>query len=349
MPSLTCFLYGQIDPAIEGVLDEPGFRQVLEACLHHGRFTQGEGEGAGLVGRAQACGLLERTDDGAFRPGPRLVIMSAAMERAFHAVVAPLVEAELGIVAETVPLLQEAYGACSTAARFGWPEVCHTVVAAMLLDLAVGVELHLAEDVGRTSGPGVVWAFERLTAQNGFGVRMTTAPDGRAAFSQMWHVRVKRAPLGVAPGMVELLARHARGEEVALGGREGLYLKFMKLLRGSEITIPVFLPEDTEQLLAPLREGASRIVRDVVLPAFERVKQEQPLWRELDRSESYRHSAMRLLLEYAIDRVVEAGVIPAFPEGEGVPLAWGTWLWIEPPDRPAQLIPTGFEAASGAP
>lgn len=147
--------------------------------------------------------------------------------------------------------------------------------------------------------------------------------------------------------MVELLAAHARGERVALGGPDALYLRFAKLLRGSEIIIPTFLPDDTERMLAALGPSASRIVEQALLPAIEEVKR-LPSWGEVDRSESYRHAAVRLLLEYATDRVVDAGLLAPFPEGVGVASTWGTWLWIEPDHRPAKLVPASFGAATEA-
>jgi hypothetical protein len=40
--------------------------------------------------------------------------------------------------------------------------------------------------------------------------------------------------------------------------------------------------------------------------------------------------AIRLILEYGIDRVISAGVCDPFPELPETPVEWGRWLWDDP-------------------
>jgi hypothetical protein len=337
-----CFLYGRGSAETQALLDDPGFPRLIEACFRTGRLKDAE---PGFAQRAAAQGLIAPAADGggAWVPGPRMVLVPRTIERDFRTQVEPFLDRYVAIVRETLPALQQVYAGCSPAARVAWPAVCHTVVAGMLVDLSVGAQLHLAEGVRKTHGRNVVWVFESIAARNGFGVRWNGTPSSHCGVAQMWHVRVKQPRLRLEPRMAEVLARHACGEPVQ-SGPDVVYLRYIKLLRGGEITVPAFLPADTERLLEPLMAGAARIVREAILPALERFR-----WQDLqsgtDAVEGYRHSAVRLLLEYAIDRVVDAGLIPPFPEGEGVPPAWGTWLWIEPAHRPARLVPAGFQEA----
>lgn len=333
---LQCFLFGQAEPATQAVLDDAAFRAAIAGFFRDGRFDVPD---PSLAERAIAAGLLSRREDGGVDAGQRLVTTSAEAERELHAAVAVHVDRYLGITAETLPQLRRAYEACSAAAQFPWSDVCHSIVAGMFLDLAIGAEIHIREEVSDKHGSHVVWAFENITAQNGFGVRWLALPRSQFGVVQMWHVRVNRPALRLDSAMVSFLASHALGQPVALGGPHGVYLRFAKLLRGNTITIPVFLPDDAERLLEPLLSGAARIVREATMPALQSMSG-MSAWKAVGEDENHRHAAVRLLLEYAIDRVIDAGLLEPFPNGNVAAPApsWGTFLWIEPAGRPMRLV-----------
>lgn len=132
---------------------------------------------------------------------------------------------------------------------------------------------------------------------------------------------------------MKVLASISRGEAVGSHPRELLALKHLKLVRtvaGSlQPQIPAFGASDTARLRGPLEEGARRLVTGAIDPALE-LLEGHPWWRERLRSEAYRHVALRLILDYGIDRVISAGVCDPFPEGPEAPVEWGRWLWDDP-------------------
>lgn len=332
-------LYGTADAELEALASRPALRQLVDACFRTGTMPAPEPD---LATAATAHGLLRRTEAG-WEPGSRLILVPREPERALRTLIEPALDIYLGIAAATIPTLRAAYERCAAASSFAWSEVCHGVVAGMFIDLAVGAQLGLAADVIRDCGTSVLWVFENVSAANAFGVRWSAPPSNRQGLAQLWHTRVARQPLKVNAEMVGALARHAVGQPVG-ADRDWLYLRYLKLVRSGAITIPVFGPEDTPRLLAPLQAGAARLVEEAISPALE-LAAEHPWWQQLHQRGGFRHAALRLVLEYAVDRVIDAGLLAPFPSGADVPLAWGRWLWIEPEGAPSRLVPTSFATA----
>jgi hypothetical protein len=112
-----------------------------------------------------------------------------------------------------------------------------------------------------------------------------------------------------------------------------LVLKHLQLVRTSagapRLQVPAFGASDAARLREPLEQGARRLVAGAIDPALALLKL-HPWWRERVRSEAYRHVAIRLILEYGIDRVISADVCDPFPEPPEAPVEWGRWLWDDP-------------------
>jgi hypothetical protein len=203
----------------------------------------------------------------------------------------------------------------------------------MFLDLAMGRELVRSGQVSLRPDRGtVVWAFEGLSAGNAYGVQWAPATRPRAGFAQLWSRRARRPPLRLGTAVVEALWRTALGDTVADTPEEHLYLRHLKLARkaGSslDVQVPAFGPPDTERLLPLLDHGARELVADAIVPALALVG-EHPWWNERIHEEAYRHAAVRLILEYGIDRVIAAGGLEAFPQGPDLEAEWGRWIWVE--------------------
>ena len=178
---------------------------------------------------AVECGLLVRNGAGLVA-GPRLVVVTAAAERACLQAVQPALTTYVRVVEQALPLLREAYSACAAARRFAWPEVEHTLVPGLLMDMGVGQVLDIPGQVLGTHGASVVWAYAQVSADNAYGVRWVHAGEG--GLGQLWHAHVPREPVPVSPHMVAQLLDLARGEQPALSPKDGLYLRYRRLVAG---------------------------------------------------------------------------------------------------------------------
>ena len=339
MPAIgqQVFLYGRGHTETQAVYSDSRFDALVAGYFESGRLECDDD----LAEKALACGLLAN-EDGGYSAGPRLMLVPRAAELELRNRIEPAIDVYLGIVSKTVPALRAAYEAGEAARSFDWSQVCHTIVAGMLIDLSVGVNLKLAADVRGTIGDAVIWAFENISAENGFGVQWNVGSHPSRAAAQLWHRTVTRQPLRLEKAMSDALVQLARGEAEVSSSREWLFLKFTKLVREGKVVPPVFGPDDTTRLLEPLMSAGVELVEKAVTPAFEMAARD-PWWGRLNEDASYRHAVVRLVLEYATDRVVSAGLLPPFPTGE-VDVTWGRWVWIEPDDSPGRLVPPSFDA-----
>lgn len=336
------YLYGHADPAFHQLLDDPVLERLLRAWRssgpRQGESTEVEAENPEEAAHLVDAGLVAE-EAGELRPGPRLAVVGRQAERDFRTAVAPALDAYLTAVAATVPRLRRAYGDTTPADRFPWEAVSHTLVAGLLLDLAVGARLDFAEKVKESQGNAVVWAFEAVSAGNAFGVQWVGSPDNLRGVAQLWHVAVERPALRLSRPAAELLVRRVLGETVDTTSRHWLFLKFLGFLQRGEPTVPAFRPEDSERLLEPLMEGGDRLVREAVRPALEAASR-LPRWAAVEDDPGPRHAAVRLILEYGVDTVLDAGLLEPFPRGRPAP-AWGRWIWIEEGPTP-RLLPTAL-------
>lgn len=334
MSGLRMNLYGLSTPEIVGLMRDDAFRAWVRQLFASGEIPVPE-EASALLERALHHGLLV-ADGGRCRPGSRLVLVPAVAEGDLAALLAPALERYVGVAAAVVDELEEAYSHTAVSHRFPWPEVSHAVSAGMFLDLAMGGELIRAGEIQRQVDETVVWAFEQISAENSLGVELSGAQsEERLVFAQLWHCRLTRPSVRLTEAHRRLLASLAADvQRAALDPESRLYLGYLGLLRKVESAwrpgIPYFGPADSERLLPLLRRGAAQLVRSAVVPALDLLAG-HPWWGDRAADDRYRHAAVRLILEYGIDRVVAAGLLAPFPEQGKVVAAWGRWLWQDPP------------------
>lgn len=270
-----------------------------------------------------------------YRAGRRLVVIPAAAERGVAELLRPALARYVEIAGDTGARLRAVYGGTTAAERFSWPRVSHSLLAGLFLDLATGQEVLRSGRVARRpTGDSVIWAFQSASAENAYGVSVVPAgPPHRAAFAELWHRRTRQAEPRLGPALVEMLARIARGEPAGGSPKELLVLKHLRLVRTSggapRLQVPAFGDSDTARLRGPLEQGARRLAAGAIDPALELLER-HPWWHDRVRSEAYRHVALRLVLDYGIDRVISAGVCDPFPDPAETPVEWGRWLWDDP-------------------
>jgi hypothetical protein len=340
VPPRIC-IYGDASLDLMRLVQNPGFASLLAPLF------------AGMPGdtaRAEDAIVLEAArldvialDGRQYSGGRQLTTVPADAERDLRGLLAEPLTAYAGIFAEWVPRLREAFLAGRAAAEFTWADVAHTIVAGMTADIGVGRALALHEIAVTHHGRRVVWAFERISAKNPFGVIWMRGSTERRGVVQLWHGDVMRAPLRMAPAAVIALERIADGSPERADPKQVMYLRHLGLLRAGagppRPTIPVFVPEDADRLGAVIRGACRELVARAITPALAAIF-DCGWWRDRAGDERARLAAMRLLLEYGTDGLINAGLLPRFPAGPAVPFAWGRWLWLEP---------DGVEAAVGPP
>jgi hypothetical protein len=352
--------------------------------------TAAAGASGGAVGvsgaraAALACGLLAR-EGGRVVAGRRLVIVPAAEEERFRSLVLPALGRYLEVIGDAVPRLRRAFADCAAAGWCSWTEVCHAVVAGMLMDLEVG--RHLPAGVCE-EGPGprvpVVWAFERPLAENAFGVQSVRDPESGWSIAQLWHAGGARRELRIDPPLLRAVGRIAGSappgggapsagsapaggsappagsapsrDSAPSGGSAGgalpvdagrglLWLRHHRLVAGRRLRLPAFAAADWRRLQDALQPAAAALVAEAVGPALAALGGE-PFWTPPRRL----HAAVRLLLEAAADHVVAAGLLPSFPPAGVEAPGWGRWLWEQDPaaDSGSDSAPRSADAPRSA-
>ena len=329
--TMAIYLFGDRNSEISALIGDPGFQELVRELFANGR-AQVPPIPSRAADAAVTCGLLEKEGD-VLSEGPRLVVIPASAEVDSPSLMRPSLASYVGIAAEVASELRRVYERTAASRRFGWPQVSHAIVAGMFLDLAMGNEVYGSGQIlRRPVGDTVVWAFEGISARNAYGVQWTAGPQ-RTFFAQLWHRKVRRGHVRMTSALVSLLAEVALGSSGSLSAEELLYLRHLGLLRKSgssfRVEVPVFGPDDSENLLPILVEGGQRLVADAIVPALDSLAY-HPWWRERYRQDRYRHAAVRLVLEYGIDRVILSKTLEPFPEQKDLPVEWGRWLWIEP-------------------
>jgi hypothetical protein len=347
MNGLRLYLYGRADVELWSLLEGAELQNVVG---DHLAGREARSDGAGTVPDAALIRGLLADDGGCYVPGARMVLVPAGPEREVRQLMEPLLDRYAEVAAAVIPRLRRAYEATAAAYRFTWEQVSHALVAGMLLDLAVGSELWRSGWIRRQHWETAVWAFERVSAANAFGVRWVGDTAGRCGFAQLWHRDVKRPNLRLDEGMVALLGRLAAGNRpTAAPPKSLLYLRYVKLLeqqdRELRLAVPAFDAGDFDRLLVPMVAGARSLVAEAVAPALERAMAHSWWGRQGDQG-SHCHAAVRLMLEYGIDRVIAEGLLAPFPRGAAEP-AWGRWVWVES-GGPLTLVAGAFDGVEVA-
>lgn len=339
---LVLYMFGERSPEIATLLRERSF-QGLVGELFRAEEPALPCEPPPVWHAAVRLDLLASAGDATpegeparrYRAGRRLVLIPAAAGRGAADLLHPALVRYVEIAGDTGARLREAYSGTAAAERFAWPQVSHSLLAGLFLDLAMGREVLRSGRISRRpAGDSVLWAFQGVAAENAYGVSVVPAgPPHPVAFIELWHRRTRPAAPRLSPSCVAVLAGIARGEQPGGSSRELLVLKHLKLVRTSggapRLQVPVFGASDAARLRGPLEQGARRLVTDAVDPALALLER-HPWWRERIRSETYRHAAIRLILEHGIDRAIASGVCDPFPEPPETPVEWGRWLWEDP-------------------
>lgn len=324
---LQPYLYGRYSPEISGILGEPGFRPLLAAVFAGEGTTE---ELRPLAQRAVDAQLLADLDPPT--PGERLVTVSKDRETAFLELAQPWLDRYLGLCLKGARDLERAYGELAVARHHPWEAVCHTLVAGFLMDLAIGHQLALGDEVRENHSSAVVWAFEWISADNAFGVQWLPAGRPGSGYGQLWHRTTNRRPLRLGRAAIQRLLDHAGDGPAEEDAKTDLWLRYQKLLRGSPEPRPVppyFSPEDAGRLVPLLMEAGRRLVEEAVAPCLAAAA-EDPVWGPIADLPGSSHAGVRLLLEYATDRLVDAGGLAPFPATGTAGPEWGRWLWEEP-------------------
>ena len=327
-------MFGERRPEIAALLRERSFQSLVGDLFRTEEPALPRTPGSVWDDAVRLDLLASARESNRYRAGRRLVLIPAAGQGAAD-LLRPALARYVEITGDTGARLRAAYGETAAAERFTWPQVSHTVLAGLFLDLATGREVLRTGRVSRRpTGDTVLWAFQGSAAENAYGVSAVPAgPPCRAVFAELWHRRIPRTGPQLGPALVEILARIARGEPAGGSPRELLLLKHLRLVRTSRgaprLQVPAFGASDTARLRGPLEQGARVLVAEAIDPALA-LLEGHPWWRERVRSEAYRHAAIRLILDQGIDRVISAGVCDPFPEPPDVPVGWGRWLWDDP-------------------
>ncbi len=337
------YLFGDAHPGMSALVGNQDFRRLVRDLYLAGMAPlppNPSEQVAEALEQAVDCELFHVTG-AVYRRGPALVPIPASAEGDLPRRIRPALAHYVEIAEEVSAELRSLYESTAARERFDWSEVSHSFVAGLLLDLAMGQAVVTSGQIRRLpSGDSVIWAFEKVSADNAFGVQWT--PGGpRSFYAQLWHSNKIHRPVGqLMVPVAKSLVQVASGQEVEMP-KNLLFLRYLKLLRkvgsGWELGLPVFGPEDVRRLLPVLVEGGRRLVDDAVVPALERIA-EHPWWRSRIEKDAYRHAAVRLVLEYGTDCVIAAGVLDAFPPVADLDASWGRWLWTEP-DEELSLMP----------
>jgi hypothetical protein len=321
-------LFGRNDPAIVTVLADRRF-DVLVAGLFAGAADFPEETGP-LAERALAHGLLRREAE-RLLPGPRMVLIPDRPEGELAALFEPALDRYLGVMSAVVPEIRQAFEECAASRRFPWDEAGHALAAGLLMDLSVGRQLFARHPELRPQLDPVIWIFERPRTRNAFGVQFAKDPESGWALVQLWHRGLQRPALNIRDELAGFLGRLASGDPGDADAPGWLHLRYVGLVRrkgrSHELLVPSFTPEEWRRLATRLQAGAGRLVEEAILPALSLLPG-HPFWG--DESATGRpYTAVRLLLDCATDRVVDSGLLPAFPPTEKVSPAWGRLLWNE--------------------
>lgn len=346
MSVASLLLYGDKTPGIAALLASSELRQLI-APLLRAEAAESPLPRTETFESAVEEGLLAASGK-SYRPGDKLVVIPAHAERDLPALMGSALTRYAEIASDAASELHRITADLEVGRHNEWSGLSHPVVAGLMLDLAVGDVLLTDDQIQREPvGGTVVWAFEQISGKNSFGVQWWPAEGDRAMFAQLWHRTVPRGDLRLSPQLVDCLLQEAglttADSPAAAHGKHRLYLRHLGFLKpsqnGTKLPFPVFGQSETRELLPTLSTAGRRLVEEGVKPALD-VLVDHPWWGSRVENDAYRHAAVRLILEYGVDRALETGALPPFPATENEPPVWGRWLWQEPGDAGTSLIPS---------
>jgi hypothetical protein len=324
-------LYGAEDAGLRHLMGDQLFIAAINEIARRGRCENGR-EMLAACERSLDFGLLQRVDS-ALVPGPNLVLVDSEAESGLAAALQLDLGVYAGILHEALPALRSVYETLPAAQLFGWSEVVHTIVAGFVMDLGVGREVYrqgygLREDTTRS----VLWAFAGQGPVNPFGVQCQRCAEGDGGLSQLWHRTVTRPRLQATSELVTELLLLANGTLADVSGASWLLLRQQRIVErrpsGFALLIPSFDAAALHHLQQVCDGVAAKIVSQAIVPVLRRCSALYG-WTQLDRTPCVQHAALRLILEKATDRLVDAEILASFPTAASVAPSWGRWLWSE--------------------
>ena len=218
-----------------------------------------------------------------------------------------------------------------------WQDISHIVVAGLLLDIGVRDELLRSGLIRQQPENFWIWAFENGTcAKSAFGIKVWRGDEELAAVHELWHCASRRPlQLKVTAADIALLRsvslfQHGHQASIAdVVARQSalklLFYKFLRLEGGSYRTnLPVLHAPAEQAVKVEIARVARRIVAESVQEAMEGAVQIYRRETDAGVPDLFRHAFARLLLEHAMDQVLEAHLLPEFPLMAGYP--WGCWF-----------------------
>lgn len=218
-----------------------------------------------------------------------------------------------------------------------WEDVAPILIAGLVLDIGVRNVLLTAGFIKEQPQDFWIWVFEAGTcARNALGLRIWGGPPPEASLNELWHHLTQRPyPLQISVEDVRLLSSiAARGKECncssweASRRRSALKLAFYKLLKKNRDCYILNVPALDSHAQEKVYREATRVARRVV---SEGVGASIEIAEALCRSEFYiestdifKHAFARLLLEHAVDCILECHLLEPFPTAADYP--WGCWL-----------------------
>lgn len=218
-----------------------------------------------------------------------------------------------------------------------WQNMAHIVVAGLLIDVGIRDELLRKGLIRRQPSDFWIWAFENGTcARSAFGLKVWRSDKNTSALHELWsHFSQRPVSLKITASDISVLQSISLGNVIgatAVFNEEErqsiLKLLFYKFLRQEEdhykTNLPVLHASNEQAVKAEIARVAQRIVSGSVQEAMAGAVQIYQSETETDVPDLFRHAFARLLLEHAMDAVLDAHLLAEFPRKAEYP--WGCWL-----------------------
>jgi hypothetical protein len=220
--------------------------------------------------------------------------------------------------------------------RCSWDELSHIVTAGMVIDMGLRDQLLHLGLIEQQPIDFWMWIFEGGTgATHGFGVRLRGSNQEEGTFHELWHSSTRRPhPLKIDLADIALLRSLARPGGRAANDlnveeqKQALKLSFFHLCSRRDgryiLNLPVLAAPDGEAVRAEVRRICGDIMTGTVRRAMEEAAQIYSSEFSSSVADIFKHAFARVLMEHAMDRVLEHKLIGPFPSTAD--FNWGCWL-----------------------
>lgn len=218
-----------------------------------------------------------------------------------------------------------------------WQDMAHIVVAGLLVDVGIRDELLRNGLIRQQPQDFWIWAFEHGTcAKSAFGLKVWRGENNGASLSELWYCFSQRPmQLKITAADISLLQVISTGGSTGaalLSGVEerqsALKLQFYKFLQHDggtySVNFPVLHAANEGRVKLEIARIAQRILSESVRQAMEGAVQVYYRETQTEVPDLFRHAFARLLLEHAMDEVLDARLLAEFPRKADYP--WGCWF-----------------------